>query len=121
MLDRIVQLGAKSAVITSARVDGHSCVVGRRSNEPLAGFQQNLADGLYFRLDYDEIPVLFHGTGDIFLNEVAGGGNRRKGVVPQIGAYEPGVGDAVELLEQLTQKNGKGKGNDDLFRVTPGH
>ena len=66
MLDRIVQLGAKSAVITSARVEGHSCVVGRRSDEPLAGFQQNLADGLYFRLDYDEIPVLFHGTGDIF-------------------------------------------------------
>lgn len=66
MLDRIAQLGAKAAVITSACVDGHSCVVGRRSSEPLAGFQQDLADGLYFRLDYEEIPVLFHGTGDIF-------------------------------------------------------
>lgn len=66
MLDRLVELGAKSAVITSARIDGHSCVVGRRSNEPLSGFQQDLSDGLYFRLDYEEIPVLFHGTGDIF-------------------------------------------------------
>lgn len=66
MLESIVALGARSVVITSARVDGHSCVVGRRSTEPIAGFQQNLSNGLYFRLDYDEIPVLFHGTGDIF-------------------------------------------------------
>ena len=66
MLDGIAALGAKSAVITSARVDGHSCVVGRRSDQPLAGFAQSLGEGLYFRLDYDEIPVAFHGTGDIF-------------------------------------------------------
>ena len=66
MLDRLVALGAKSAIITSARVDGHNCVVGRRSNEPLAGFTQHLDDGQYFRIDYEEIPVLFHGTGDIF-------------------------------------------------------
>ncbi|MCR5818668.1 MAG: bifunctional hydroxymethylpyrimidine kinase/phosphomethylpyrimidine kinase [Prevotella sp.] len=66
MLDRLVALGAKSAIITSASVDGHNCVVGRRSNEPLAGFTQHLDDGQYFRIDYEEIPVLFHGTGDIF-------------------------------------------------------
>jgi len=66
MLDRLIQLGARSAVITSARVEGKSCVVGRRSSQPLQGFQQNLSEGLYFRLDYEEIPVLFHGTGDIF-------------------------------------------------------
>lgn len=66
MLDRLVALGAKSAIITSARVDGRNCVVGRRSNEPLAGFAQHLDDGQYFRIDYEEIPVLFHGTGDIF-------------------------------------------------------
>jgi pyridoxine kinase len=66
MLDRLVQIGTKSAIITSACVDGHHCVVGRRSEQPLAGFQQDLSEGLYFRLDYDEIPVAFHGTGDIF-------------------------------------------------------
>jgi len=66
MLDRLAAIGTKSAIITSATVDGHHCVVGRRSEQPLAGFQQNLDEGLYFRLDYDEIPVLFHGTGDIF-------------------------------------------------------
>lgn len=66
MLDAIAALGAKSAVITSARVDGHSCVVGRRSDKPIAGFEQDLSDGQYFCLEYDEIPVAFHGTGDIF-------------------------------------------------------
>ena len=66
MLDRLVALGAKSAIITSARVEGHNCVIGRRSDEPLAGCGQRYNDGLYFRIDYEEIPVLFHGTGDIF-------------------------------------------------------
>ena len=66
MLDRLVGIGTRSAIITSAKVDGRHCVVGRRSEEPLAGFQQNIAEGLYFCLPYDEIPVLFHGTGDIF-------------------------------------------------------
>ena len=66
MLDGIVKLGAKSVVITSARVDGESCVVGRRCNESSTLFCQDLSDGLYFRIPYKEIPVAFHGTGDIF-------------------------------------------------------
>lgn len=72
MLDRLVALGAKSAIITSARVEGHNCVIGRRSDEPLAGFEQHYNDGLYFRIDYEEIPVLFHGTGDIFSAVLVG-------------------------------------------------
>ena len=66
LLDAIIALGAKSAVVTSACIDGHSCVIGRRSDEPVSGFEQKLDEGPYFRLDYDEIPVAFHGTGDIF-------------------------------------------------------
>lgn len=66
MLDAIVALGARSALITSARVDGRNCVLGRRSDSPLQGFSQNLADGPYFKIDYEEIPRAFHGTGDIF-------------------------------------------------------
>ena len=66
MLDGIASIGAKAAVITSANVEGQSCVIGRRSDSPLAGFPQNNEEGRYFRLDYEEIPVLFHGTGDIF-------------------------------------------------------
>ena len=53
MLDGIVALGARSALVTSARVDGQTCVIGEES-------------GRYFKLDYEEIPVAFHGTGDIF-------------------------------------------------------
>ena len=66
MLDHIMALGAKSVLITSAKVNGHPCVVGRRSQVPLAGFPQLHDEGLYFKIDYDEIPVAFHGTGDIF-------------------------------------------------------
>lgn len=66
MLDAIIALGARSVIVTSARIDGRNCVIGRRSDQPLMGFSQHLDEGLYFRLDYEEIPVLFHGTGDIF-------------------------------------------------------
>ena len=65
LLDRIARLGAQSVLVTSARVDGQTCVLGRRSDEGL-GFRQKLSEGPYFRIDYEEIPVAFHGTGDIF-------------------------------------------------------
>ena len=54
MLDSIVELGARTALVTSACVEGKNCVVGRGD------------DGEHFRIDYEEIPLSFHGTGDIF-------------------------------------------------------
>jgi len=66
LLDDVAALGARSVVVTSARVDGHTCVVGRRSESPLPGVAQKLDEGRYFRIDYDELPRAFHGTGDIF-------------------------------------------------------
>mgnify|MGYP002622902357 CR=1 FL=1 len=72
LLDGLVALGARTALVTSARVDGRSCVIGRRSEAPLAGFPQHLADGPYFCLEYSEIPVAFHGTGDIFSAVLVG-------------------------------------------------
>ena len=72
MLDAIAALGAKAVVITSAKVDGQSCVVGRRSDSQLSGIAQNLNEGRYFRLDYDEIPLTFPGTGDIFSSVLIG-------------------------------------------------
>ena len=65
MLDRLVEIGTRSALITSAKVEGHNCVVGKRASEPVS-FAQVQEEGPYFRLDYEEIPGLFHGTGDIF-------------------------------------------------------
>ena len=55
LLDRVAALGSRSVVVTSCHVEGKSCVVG-----------YNHFDRQYFKLDYEEIPVLFHGTGDIF-------------------------------------------------------
>ena len=66
LLDGVAALGARAVVVTSARVDGRTCVIGRRSSEPLAGVPQLDDEGLYFCIAYDEIPVAFHGTGDIF-------------------------------------------------------
>ena len=66
MVDGIIALGAKAAVVTSACIDGQRCVIGRRSDWPLEGFRQRGKDGPYFCIDYEEIPVAFHGTGDIF-------------------------------------------------------
>ena len=55
MLDLLRKIGTKSGLITSIPVDGKPSVVGYNhiSNE-------------YFQLCYDEIPVHFPGTGDIF-------------------------------------------------------
>ncbi len=55
LMARLMALGAKSALITSARVEGRNCVVGPD-----------------FMLDYEEIPKAFHGTGDIFSAVVIG-------------------------------------------------
>ena len=55
LVDKIVAIGAKSVLVTSARVDGHCCVMGIGNTE-----------GSYIRIDYEELPKAFHGTGDIF-------------------------------------------------------
>jgi pyridoxine kinase len=55
LLDGLREIGAKSALITSCKIDGKNSVAG-----------YNHFDDSYFHLDYHEIPGLFHGTGDIF-------------------------------------------------------
>ncbi len=59
LMDAIAALGAHAVVVTSAKVDGQTCVIGRRDIP-------TDSDDRYFRIDYEEIPVAFHGTGDIF-------------------------------------------------------
>lgn len=66
LLDGLTALGARTALITSVRIDGQPCVVGRRSAESVEGMRQRISEGPYFRIDYDEIPAAFHGTGDVF-------------------------------------------------------
>ena len=57
IIDVLREMGAKSVVITSAKVKGSNskCVVGYDHREKS-----------FFRIDFDEITVRFPGTGDIF-------------------------------------------------------
>ena len=55
LLDKLRATGCRSVLITSCRVDGQNCVAG-----------YNHFNGEYFHLEYEEIPGLFHGTGDLF-------------------------------------------------------
>ena len=55
MLDQLRALGCKSALITSCLINGKNSVAG-----------YNHYNGEYFTLEYEEIPGLFHGTGDLF-------------------------------------------------------
>ncbi|MBP6527204.1 MAG: pyridoxamine kinase [Prevotella sp.] len=55
LLEHLRKIGSKSVLITSITVDGQPSVVG-----------YNHMHNEYFKLCYDEIPVHFPGTGDIF-------------------------------------------------------
>lgn len=55
LLDSLLLIGARSAIITSCIIDGKNEVCGYDADT-----QQ------YFFHEYEEIPGLFHGTGDIF-------------------------------------------------------
>ncbi|MBO4317601.1 MAG: bifunctional hydroxymethylpyrimidine kinase/phosphomethylpyrimidine kinase, partial [Mailhella sp.] len=61
IIGRLREIGAKSVVVTSAVLEGRKQV---------AGF--DAAAGTYFSLPYDEIPVRFPGTGDIFSSVLFG-------------------------------------------------
>ena len=61
LVDGVRALGAKSVVVTSARVEGACAVVGFDAQA-----------GEYFTLPFDEVPVYFPGTGDIFSSVLLG-------------------------------------------------
>ena len=92
LLDSLAGLGARSVVVTSARVEGEMCVIGvindrgSHSSIPHSGLDPEsrrsrikcgmrgevprrgggVCQSHYFLLPYHEIPLAFHGTGDIF-------------------------------------------------------
>ena len=55
LLDMLTRLGSRSVLITSCVIDDKNQVCGF-----------DASTGKYFFHDYDEIPGIFHGTGDIF-------------------------------------------------------
>lgn len=61
LVDAMRGLGAKSVVITSTKVDGVNAVVG-----------YDAESGECFTIPFDEVPVYFPGTGDIFSSVLLG-------------------------------------------------
>ena len=61
LVDQLRALGAKSVLITSAKVDGRFCVTG---------YDHVKAE--YFCLPFEMVPVFFSGTGDIFSGILTG-------------------------------------------------
>ena len=61
LVDRLRALGAKSVLITSAKVDGADCVVGYDHDK-----------GEHFLLPFEMVPVFFSGTGDLFSGILTG-------------------------------------------------
>lgn len=83
----LCELGAKSIVITSANIGGRACTVIRHDGQP--GWKP---------LYYDEIPVEFSGTGDIFTSLVTSG--------MLYGAdLETSVRSAMNVIERLIGEN----------------
>ena len=100
MIDCLRSLGAKSVVITSAKImdKDKNCVVGYDYNE-----------GTYFEIEYEEIPVRFPGTGDIFSSVFMGkimDGNDLQGATKK----------AMDVVKEMIERN---KDNQDKYKGIP--
>ena len=98
LLDKLRQLGTKSALITSLMVDGQCAVVG-----------YNHFIGEYFLLPYTEIPVHFPGTGDMFSAILIGH-------LLNDEPLKPSTRIAMDALYRLIEVN---KDNEDKNRGIP--
>ena len=98
LLDKLREIGTKSALITSILVDGQPSVVG-----------YNHYKDTYFQLSYEEIPVHFPGTGDMFsailIGHLLQGESLRKS-----------TREAMDALYRLIDAN---KENEDKNRGIP--
>lgn len=61
LVDAIRECGVKSVIITSLKVDGKAAVAGYKHE-----------NGEYFLLHYEELPLIFSGTGDVFAAILTG-------------------------------------------------
>ena len=98
LLDKLRDMGSKSALITSCKIDGHNSVAGYNH------FNDN-----YFHLDYHEIPGLFHGTGDIFSSVLIG----------HLLNGEPLKGSTRQAMDTVFRMIDRYSGTDDKNRGIP--
>ena len=87
LLQACLRLGAKSVVITSAKIDGKNCVIGYDSNT-----LEN------FSLGFEHIDIRFPGTGDIFSAVLVGD-------VLNGAALENACGHAMKTVYQIIMDN----------------
>lgn len=98
LIDRLLETGAKSVVVTSAFVEGKKQVCGYDGNA-----------GEYFSLPFHEIPARFVGTGDIFSSVVLG--RMLNGW-----SLEDATKSAMRIVEEMIQLN---INNDDRYKGLP--
>lgn len=94
LLDGLHAIGAKSALITSINVEGQTSVVG-----------YNDLTKQYFSLPYEEIPVHFPGTGDIFSAILIGHLLDGEPLVPSTRKAMDGVWRLIDLNKDNEDKN----------------
>lgn len=86
MLDAIRAFGARSVLVTSMKVDGEPAVAG-----------YNAADGKYFIINYEELPLFFSGTGDLFSAILIGHILKGEGLEPATRKAVDGVYNLIRL------------------------
>ncbi|MGF6375478.1 pyridoxine kinase [Clostridiales Family XIII bacterium PM5-7] len=98
IVDKLREIGAKSVVITSAKMGKQDVVVG---------YDHTMDE--YFILPFEAVPVSFPGTGDlfsaIFLGKVLDG----KGL-------QPSTKEAMNIVKEMIALN---QGNEDKFKGIP--
>ena len=94
IIDVLRRIGAKSVLVTSMLVDGEHCVMG-----------YNHFTDSYLRLPYDEIPVHFPGTGDIFSAVLIGHLLKGEPLVNSTRFAMDAVARLIELNKDNADKN----------------
>lgn len=93
IIDRLRSLGTRSAVITSCLVEGQKQVVGYDAE------QQS-----YFYIPYEEIPIRFPGTGDIFSSVLVGTSMRGESITEAARHAAWAVQTMIERNAGLSEK-----------------
>ena len=100
VIDQLRNLGAKSVVITSAKIKG-------KTRNSVVGYDH--VEDNYFEIEYDEIPVRFPGTGDIFSSVFMG--KIMDGDTLQIATKK-----AMDVVKEMIERN---KDNQDKYKGIP--
>ncbi len=98
LINKVRRIGSMSVIITSCIVEGQHSVMG-----------YNHFSGKYFFLPYDEIPVQFPGTGDIFSSIIVG-------KLQDGEKLELTTRYAMDIIHSWIDKN---KNNQDINRGIP--